>query len=57
VTAGQSSMLTVAATDATTVTVTGSDGSSYDLAAAGGKQAVSPKKTTTYTATASGDGG
>ena len=31
VTAGQSSMLTVAATDATTVTVTGSDGSSYDL--------------------------
>ena len=57
VTAGQSSMLTVAATDATTVTVTGSDGSSYDLAAAGGKQAVSPRRPTTYTATASGDGG
>jgi phospholipase C len=57
ITAGQSSTLTVAATDATAVTVTGSDGSSYNLAATGGTQAVKPAKTTTYTATATGSGG
>jgi phospholipase C len=57
VTAGSSSILTVAATKATGVVVSGSDGSSYTLAASGGTQAVSPKSTTTYTATATGAGG
>ena len=50
--AGGSSVLTVAADNAASVTVTGSDGSSYKLAASGGTQTVSPKATTTYTATA-----
>ncbi len=50
-------MLTVAATNATKVVVTGSDGSSYTLAAAGGTQPVKPTATTTYTASASGPGG
>ena len=44
----------VAATNATSVTVTGTDGSSYTLTASGGTQAVSPTATTTYTATADG---
>jgi phospholipase C len=57
ITAGSSSTLTVAATNATSVTVTGSDGSSYNLAAIGGTQAVTPAATTTYTATATGAGG
>jgi phospholipase C len=56
--AGGSSTLTVAAVNATQVTLTGSDGSSYPLAnAAGGTQSVSPAATTTYTATATGPGG
>jgi phospholipase C len=55
--AGASSLLTLTATNATQVTVTGSDGSSYNLAATGGTQAVSPAATTTYTATATGAGG
>ena len=42
------------AANAATVTVSGSDGSSYQLSSTGGKQAVSPAKTTTYTATATG---
>ena len=54
---GGSSTLTVKATNATQVTVTGSDGSTYTLAATGGTQSVSPTTTTTYTATASGSGG
>ena len=53
---GGSSVLTVAATNATAVTVTGSDGSSYTLQPTGGMQTVSPAGTTTYTATASGSG-
>jgi phospholipase C len=57
VTAGTSSTLTVAATNATQVTVRGSDGSSYTLAAAGGTQSVTPTATTTYTATATGSAG
>jgi len=52
-----SSTLTVAATNATQVTVSGSDGSSYTLGATGGTQAVNPTSTTTYTATAKGGGG
>jgi phospholipase C len=55
--AESSSTLTVAATNATQVTVTGSDGSSYTLATTGGTQAVTPKTTTTYTAIATGTGG
>ena len=54
---GGSSLLTVTATNATQVTVTGSDGSSYTLSATGGPQSVSPAATTTYTATAKGAGG
>ena len=54
---GSSSTLTVAATNATGVTVTGTDGSTYTLPPAGGSQAVSPTVTTTYTATATGAGG
>src|SRR5260370_29989762 len=45
--AGASSTLSVNAINATQVTVTGSDGSSYNLQANGGSQAVSPKTTTT----------
>jgi phospholipase C len=54
---GASSTLTVSATHATQVTVSGSDGSSYTLSPTGGTQAVSPTATTTYTATATGSGG
>jgi phospholipase C len=55
--AGGSSALTIAATNATQVTVKGSDGSAYTLSAAGGTQTVSPTATTTYTAAATGTGG
>jgi len=47
----------VTATNATQVTVTGTDGSSYSLQATGGTQSVSPTATTTYTAAATGAGG
>jgi len=47
-------MLTVSATNAGSVKVTGSDGSSYDLSASGGTQSVSPSATTTYTVLATG---
>jgi phospholipase C len=57
ITGGSSSTLTVAATNATQVTVTGSDGSSYNLQPTGGTQSVSPTANTTYTATAVGSGG
>lgn len=57
ITDGQSSTLTATATNSTGVVVTGSDGSSYTLAATGGSQAVTPTATTTYTATATGPGG
>ncbi len=54
---GKSSTLTVTASNATQVMVTGSDGSSYTLQPSGGTQVVSPTATTTYTATATGPGG
>jgi phospholipase C len=57
ITQSTSSLLTVAATNATQVTITGTDGSSYNLSATGGTQAVTPTVTTTYTATATGAGG
>jgi phospholipase C len=53
---GSSSTLTVVATSATAVTVKGTDGNSYTLAATGGTQVVSPTTTTSYTATADGSG-
>ena len=55
--AGNSSTLTVTAANATGVTITGTDGSSYTLPATGGTQSVSPKATTSYTATATAAGG
>ncbi len=54
---GASSTLIVMAANATQVTVTGSDGSTYTLQSSGGTQAVTPAATTTYTATATGAGG
>lgn len=57
ISAGSSSTLTVDATFATQVTITGSDGSKYSLSQFGGTQKVSPANTTTYTATASGSSG
>jgi hypothetical protein len=57
ITSGKSSTLTVNATNATEVIINGSDGSSYTLQPTGGTQSVSPTETTTYTATAIGDGG
>jgi phospholipase C len=55
---GASATLTVTATNATLVTIAGSDGSSYTLASSGGTQTVSPATTTVYSATATGsDGG
>jgi phospholipase C len=47
----------VVATNATAVTVTGTDGTTYTLQPSGGTQAVSPAATTTYTAAATGAGG
>ena len=53
--AGQSTTLTVTATNATQVTVTDSlDTNVINLAATGGTQTVSPAATVTYTATATG---
>ncbi|HWG21653.1 MAG TPA: alkaline phosphatase family protein [Terracidiphilus sp.] len=54
---GGSSTLTVSATNDNQLTVTGSDGSTYQLSSSGGTQAVTPKSTTTYTASAIGTGG
>ncbi len=57
ITAGSSTTLTVAATNATQVAVHGDDGSNYTLQPNGGTQSVSPAVSTTYTATAIGAGG
>ncbi len=54
---GSSSTLIVSATNATQVTITGTDGSSHSLPAGGGTLTVSPGATTTYTAVATGAGG
>ena len=54
---GSSSTLTVVATGATSVVVTGTDNSTYTLGATGGTQVVTPTATTTYTATATGQSG
>ena len=57
ITLGNPSLLMVAATNATSVTIKGTDGSTYTLPVAGGTQSVSPKVSTTYTVTADGDAG
>ena len=54
---GESSTLTVTASNATQVTVSGSDGNTYNLQPSGGTQVVTPSSTTTYTAEATGAGG
>src|ERR1700745_31098 len=53
ISAGATSTLTVVAVNATQVTVSGSDGSTYNLSGTGGTQTVKPSATTTYTAVAS----
>ena len=55
--AGGTSVLNVVATNATQVTIAGSDGTSYTLASTGGSQTVTPAATTTYTATVTGPNG
>jgi len=58
VTQGNSSTLTVTATNATQVVISDStDSTTYTLAATGGTQKVTPTAATTYTATATGAGG
>jgi phospholipase C len=57
ITAGGSSTLTVSAANATTVTVTGTDGSAYSLQPTGGTLTVDPAATTTYTVQAAGASG
>jgi len=54
---GSSSTLTVTALNTTQITISGSDGSTFTVPGNGGTQAVSPKKTTKYTATATGKAG
>ena len=54
---GQTATLTVVATQATQVTITGSDGLTYNLGTTGGTQLVKPAATTTYTATATNSKG
>lgn len=54
---GSSATLTVTATNATQVTITGTDGSSYNMLSSGGTQTVDPKTTTTYNVVANGPGG
>ena len=54
---GYTSILTITATDAAQLTITGSDGTTYNLGILGGVQAVKPKATTTYTVTATNSKG
>lgn len=55
ISAGASSLITVTASNATQVTVAGTDGSKYSLpSSSGGTLTVSPATTTTYKATATG---
>jgi phospholipase C len=54
---GSSSTLTVTALNASQITISGSDGSTFTVPGIGGTQAVTPKNTTKYTATATGKAG
>ena len=51
---GATSTLTVVAVNASQVTIAGSDGSTYSLSGTGGSQTVKPAATTSYTATVTG---
>ncbi|HTZ58601.1 MAG TPA: alkaline phosphatase family protein [Acidobacteriaceae bacterium] len=57
ITSGSSATLSVMASNASQVTVSGTDGSTYTLSPSGGTQSVKPTSTTTYTASATGAGG
>jgi len=57
ISAGQSDTLTVTETSASSIKVTGSNGTSYSLPYSGGTLKVSPSSTTTYTATATNGSG
>ncbi|MFZ0301833.1 MAG: alkaline phosphatase family protein [Terracidiphilus sp.] len=57
ISAGQSDKLTVTETNAGSIKVTGSNGTSYSLPYTGGSITVSPSSTTTYTATATNGSG
>jgi phospholipase C len=57
ITDGSSSTLTARATQASSVKVTGADGTDASLPGTGGTVKVSPTSTTTYTADATGSGG
>ena len=57
ISAGQSDTLTVTESNAASIHVTGSDGSSYTLPYNGGSLTVTPSSTTTYTATATNSSG
>lgn len=57
ISSGQSDTLTVAETNAASIHVTGSNGTSYTLPYNGGSITVSPSSTTTYTATATNSSG
>ena len=57
ISAGQSDKLTVTETNAGSIKVTGSNGTSYSLPYSGGSITVSPSSTTTYTATATNGSG
>ena len=54
--AGAASTLSWGTTNATTISIAGSDGSSYPSLAASGTKSVTPTSNTTYTLTASGTG-
>ena len=54
---GATSTLSAVAANVTTLVITGSDGSNYNINPTGGTQTVKPSKTTTYTATATGSKG
>jgi phospholipase C len=57
ISAGQSDKLTVTETNAGSIRVTGSNGTSYSLPYSGGTITVTPSSTTTYTATATNGSG
>src|SRR6185312_3740231 len=57
ISAGQSDTLTVMESNAASIHVTGSNGTSYNLPYSGGTIGVSPSSTTTYTATATNSHG
>lgn len=57
ISSGGTSSLSISAQNATSVIVTGSDGSSFTMSPSGGSVAVTPTQTTTYTAKATNSAG